>query len=85
MISLSNSHTEDIAMAYPEKKLAYNLKYAKEHKRRIPLDVQKVYYENVLSRIPEVAGIPINTFIKAAITEKIQRDGLDLPIDEYKP
>lgn len=77
--------TEEEPMAYSEKKLAYNLQYAKDHKKRIPLDVRKEYYDNVLSLLPEVAGVGINTFIKAAITEKIQRDGLDLPIDIYNP
>lgn len=79
------SKPEGDTMAYSPKKRAYNIQYAKTHSKRVPLEVRKEYFENVLSRIPEVAGIPINTFIKAAITEKIQRDGLDLPIDEYKP
>lgn len=74
-----------MAGTYTERKKQYDLKYAKEHKKRIPFDVRREYYENVLSRLPEVSGIGVNTFIKAAITEKIIRDGLDLPIDQYKP
>ena len=85
MINTCLNISEENDMAYSQKKLEYNLKYAKEKKRRIPLDVKKSFYEAVLSRIPEVADIGINTFIKAAIIEKIQRDGLDLPIGEYKP
>ena len=74
-------------MAYKNKedKTKYDLKYAKEHKRRVPLDVRKEYYDHVLAFIPNETGMGINTFIKQAITEKIQRDRIDLPIDLYNP
>lgn len=62
-----------------------SIKWKAKALKRVPLDVRKEYYDSVLCHIPDVAGIGINTFIKVAITEKIQRDGLDLPIDEYKP
>ncbi len=68
-----------------EAKKRANMKWQAKALKRIPLDVRKEYYENVLSEIPEATGLSVNGFIKAAITEKIQRDGLDLPIDEYKP
>lgn len=62
-----------------------SIKWKAKALKRVPLDVRKEYYDNVLSLIPDLSGTPVNTFIKTAITEKIQRDGLDLPIDEYKP
>ena len=71
--------------ADPKKDSQYHIEYSKKYKRRISLDVRKTYYENVLCYIPEITGLGINTFIKLAITEKIQRDKLDLPIDQYKP
>ena len=49
-------------------------KYNEKHLKRIPLDVQKDYYETVLKPAAESAGIGINTYIKQAITEKIERD-----------
>lgn len=61
----------------------YDLRYAKEHKRRIALDVRKEYFEDIASKIPEKTGLPINTFIKQAIAEKIIRDDIDLPIGKY--
>lgn len=66
-------------------KRKYDREYAKANKRRVPLDVRKEYFDHVLSFIPNETGIGLNTFIKQAITEKIERDGIDLPIDLYKP
>lgn len=84
MIITYITEPEDTAVAYSQKKLEYNIQYAKDHKKRIPLDVRREYYENVLCLIPEVTGMGINTFIKAAITEKIKRDKLKLPINQYR-
>lgn len=49
-------------------------RYTEKNLKRIPLDVQKEYYENTLKPAAERAGIPVNTFIKQAIAEKIERD-----------
>lgn len=56
---------------YSEKKKAYNIVYQKENMKRVPLDVQKEYYEEVLKPAAERVGEPVNTFIKKAIEERI--------------
>lgn len=50
-----------------------SLKYAKGHIKRVPLDMQKEYYEEVLKPAASAAGLPVNSFIKMAIAEKIER------------
>lgn len=52
-----------------------SLKYKKEKCSRIPLDVSKQYHL-YLKEITKEAGTSVNTFIKEAIAEKIERDGL---------
>lgn len=69
-------------MAYTQKKMMQNIEYAKLHKKRIPLDVQKEYYENVLKPAAEKAGEPVNSFIKKAIAQRIAREGLQ-PKQKY--
>jgi len=54
------------------------IKYAKEHLKRIPFDVQKDYYDTVLKPAADSAGMSMNTFIKTAIIEKIERDMPDM-------
>ena len=49
-------------------------KYQKTHIKRIPLDVQIEYYENILKPAAERAGSSVNGYIKAAIDEKIERE-----------
>ena len=49
------------------------IKYAKNNLKRVPLDLQKEYYENILVPVCERSGVPVNTFIKQAIQEKIDR------------
>lgn len=74
-------------MSYKNKedRAKYDKQYAKTYKKRIHLDVHINYYNDIIAPIPELTGLPINTFIKKAIAEKILRDDLDLPIDDYKP
>ena len=55
-------------------KTIYDIKYQKEKLKRIPLNVQLDYYNNVLKPAAEKSGLPVNTFIKQAIQEKIERD-----------
>lgn len=76
---------EETNMPSTEAHKKASIKWKAKALKRVPLDVRKEYYEEVLGKIPGLAGTPINTFIKAAITEKIQRDGLNLPIDQYSP
>ena len=50
-------------------------KYNKEHLKRIPLDVQRDFYEQILKPAADAASLPVNSFIKQAIAEKIEREG----------
>lgn len=56
------------------KKTVYDIKYAREKLKRVPLDLQIDYYNNVLKPAAERAGLPVNTFIKNAIQEKIDKE-----------
>lgn len=46
-------------------------KYEKKSLKRIPLDVQKTYYEEVLKPAADAAGESVNGFIKKAIQQRI--------------
>ena len=63
-------------MSVSESQKRAAIKYQKEKIKRVPLDVQKSYYEEVLKPAADKAGMPVNAFIKAAITEKIERENL---------
>lgn len=68
-------------MSNNESKTEYNLKYAKEKLKRIPLDVQKEKYEEI--RIAaERAGKSVNGYIKNAIDEAMERDAGKPPAEE---
>lgn len=54
------------------KRSEYNMQYRKEHIKRVVLDMQKSYFEEVLKPAAEKLGLPVNTFIKQAIEEKIK-------------
>ena len=51
-----------------------NYKYKTSKIKRIPLDVQKDYYDNVIKPAADRAGSSVNGYIKKAISEKIERD-----------
>lgn len=61
-------------MAYDKNQKEYSMKYARENLKRIPLDVKKQYYEEVIVPEAEKRGIPVRQFILQAIEEKIKRD-----------
>lgn len=48
-------------------------KYMKERVKRIPLDVMKEYYDNILKPAADMMDEPVNTFIKIAIEERLDR------------
>lgn len=50
------------------------IKYTKEHYKRIPLNVDKDFFENELKPEADRVGLPISTWIKEAIKEKLERD-----------
>lgn len=60
-------------MAYSETKTQYNMQYAKKNIKRIPLDVQKEKYEEI-KIAAATAGEKVNSYIKKAVDERIERD-----------
>ena len=60
-------------MGNSESKTEYNIKYAKEKLKRIPLDVQKEKYEEIKSAA-ERSGESVNGYIKKAIDERMERE-----------
>ena len=56
------------------KKSIYDIQYAREHLKRVPLDVQRAYFDNVIKTAADRAGLPVNAWIKQAIAEKIERE-----------
>ena len=61
-------------MAYNEKVKDYSIEYAKEKLKRIPLDVKKEYYDNVIVKEAEKRGLSVRAFILSAIEEKIANE-----------
>lgn len=60
-------------MGNSENKTKYNINYAKEKLKRIPLDVQREKYEEIRAHA-QARGESVNGFIKRAIDEAIERD-----------
>lgn len=51
-------------------------KYKAKKWKRIPLDIDKNYYNNILLPTCNKLNMPVNTFIKQAIAEKIDRENI---------
>lgn len=60
-----------MAGKYTESQKKAILKHAKENLKRIPLDVKKEYYDNVIVIEAEKRGMSVRAFILQAIEEKI--------------
>lgn len=56
-----------------EAKKKYDIQYAKNKLKRIPLNVQKEKYEEIKAAADN-AGEPVNGYIKKAIEERMERD-----------
>lgn len=56
-----------------DKKTQYNLNYAREKLKRIPLDVQKDFYDE-LAAAAAAAGEKVNTYIKKAIELRMEAE-----------
>lgn len=56
-----------------ENKTKYDIQYAKQKLKRIPLDVQKEKYEEIKTAAKNV-GESVNGYIKKAIDERMERD-----------
>ena len=54
-------------------KAAYDMQYAKENLKRIPLDVRRDFYEKIQTAA-EKANESVSGYIKQAITERMERD-----------
>ena len=63
-------------MAYNPKYKEKVYEYAKNHFKRVPLDVGIDFYNDELKPAADRAGMKVNAFIKLAISEKIERDRL---------
>lgn len=60
-------------MSYNESTYKASVKYRAAKIKRVPLDMQLSEYEE-LKQASAAAGVPVNTYIKQAIREKMQRD-----------
>ena len=54
-------------------KAKYDIEYAKNKLKRIPLDVQKEKYEEIKAATT-AAGESVNGYIKKAVDERMERD-----------
>lgn len=66
---------------YSEAQKRANLNYAKNHLKRIPLDVRKEKYEEIKD-FALSHGESVNGFIKRAIDEAMYRDSDDTKSDQ---
>ncbi len=60
-------------MAMSEERKNYLYNYHKEKLKRVPLDMKKSAYEQLL-KTATAAGMSVNGYIKQAIAEKMERE-----------
>ncbi len=60
-------------MADNESKKKYDIQYAKNKLKRIPLDVQKEKYDEIKAAVV-IAGESVNRYIKNAISQRMERE-----------
>ena len=60
-------------MTYNENKKKYDIQYAKEKLKRVPLNLQKEQYER-LKAAADAAGLPVNTYIKKVLEDAMEKD-----------
>ena len=58
-------------------KAKYDIEYAKNKLKRIPLDVQKEKYEEIKAAAT-AAGESVNGYIKKAVDQRMERDNAEL-------
>ena len=56
-------------------KAKYDIEYAKNKLKRIPLDVQKEKYEEIKAAAT-AAGESVNGYIKKAVDERMERENI---------
>lgn len=62
---------------YTEETKEYTIAYIKDKLQRIEVRFQKEDYENRILPAIEKSGLPVSTYIKKAIDEKIEREASD--------
>ena len=63
-------------MAYNEIAKNATIKYIKDKQQRLEIKYKKEEYDQRIRPAIERSGLPTATFIKQAVDEKIDRDGL---------
>ncbi len=63
-------------MAYNEVAKRATIKYVKDKQQRIEVKYKNDEYQSRIQPAIEKSGLPVATFIKQAVDEKIERDGL---------
>ena len=60
----------------PDSKIQCNMRYAKNNLKRIPLDVKKDYYTDVIEKeaYKRNLSVRVRAFILEALQEKIERE-----------
>ena len=56
-----------------ENKVRYNVEYAKNNYKRVPLDLKKDKYEQI-KVAAEKSGESVNGYIKTAVEQRMQRE-----------
>lgn len=64
-------------MTYNENIKNNNLRSFKKRQKRVSLNWQKEDFEGRVEPAIKKSGLPTSTFIKKAVNEKIERDGLN--------
>ena len=54
--------------------LKASAKYKKAHIKRVALEMKNEYFNEVLKPAADKAGEPVNTYIKKAIADRIERE-----------
>lgn len=62
-------------MTYSKQGYAASVKYKAEKIKRVPLDVQLAFYDEIKAAADQ-AGESVNGYIKEAIRQRMERDGL---------
>lgn len=73
-VLMSDSEKKSKYTGYTESRGKSSMAYAKKNIKRVPLDMQQDYYNDILIPAVEKSGLSVNGFIKAAIAEKISRE-----------
>lgn len=85
MVKLMTITRKDNNAMYSEAQKKATAKYQKKTYDDVRVRVPKGYRDEVLAKAAQISQTSVNDFIRKAVEEKILRDGLGLPIDEYKP